>query len=42
VLKGKDGRSIEIPRDLTRKDVDFYIAKAKELDVDAVTIYNED
>ena len=42
LLKGKNGRSIEIPRDLTKNDVDFYIAKAKELDVDAVTIYDED
>jgi hypothetical protein len=42
VLKGKDGRSVEIPRDVKRDDVEFYIEKAKELDVDRVTIYNKD
>ena len=27
VLRGKDGRSIEIPRDVKREEVDFYIKK---------------
>lgn len=38
VLKGSSGRSIEIPKDTHRDDIDFYIKKAKELDISSIDI----
>lgn len=38
VLQGKDGARVEIPADLPKADVDFWIRKASELDVKRITL----
>ena len=37
-IKGTGGRSIKVPKGTSHEDIDFYIKKAKEIDVEHILI----
>jgi hypothetical protein len=41
IIKGKDGSSVEVPRDVAKEDVEYYIAKARELGATEINLFGK-
>jgi hypothetical protein len=39
VIKGKDGATVEVPKDVSREDLEYYISKAKELGASEIELF---
>jgi|SRR5580704_1485478 hypothetical protein len=39
VIKGKDGATVDVPKDVSKEDLEYYISKAKELSATDIQVF---